>query len=253
MIQKVILCLLITIAAAQAAVARGSVNYIFDLPTCQTPGKNILLFDNGHRYFDPVKHTTNVNIALGYGITGNWDVTVARSFKNMDIVGSTKVTLFDDYPTEGNFFSLALAAGGGYKEDSEDVLAQKDQASYFGQLIIQKHFFANRISIGVVPTYAYNTNFYGFKSRHDTSAGFGAFLQIYISDKISVCGEAITNVYGFAFKYMTYNAGFKYAAYRHTFAIWAGNSGGYSPVEYSTGSTELKPKTSFAFTREFDL
>lgn len=36
------------------------------------------------------------------------------------------------------------------------------------------------------------------------------------------------------------------------FSLWVSNSNGYSPVEYMTGSEELTPKISAAFTREFD-
>ncbi len=133
------------------------------------------------------------------------------------------------------------------------MLAADDRASFFGQMVLQKHLFSNRIALGVVPTYAYNTNFYGFASDYDYSVGIGVFLQVYVTDKISLCGEVIPNVYGFAFEYMTYNAGLRYAAYRHTFALWITNSGGYSPVEYAVGNIDLKPKVSFAFTREFDL
>ncbi len=61
------------------------------------------------------------------------------------------------------------------------------------------------------------------------------------------------NIFGFAFKYMNYNAGIKFAGYRHTFTLWIGNSAGYSPVEYVTGNNKMTPKFSFAFTREFDI
>jgi hypothetical protein len=79
------------------------------------------------------------------------------------------------------------------------------------------------------------------------------FIEFFIFDRVAVCSEAITNLYGFAFKYMNYNAGLKYAGYRHTFAIWIGNSAGYSPVEYIAGNRVLTPKVSFVFTREFDI
>ncbi|MCU0822136.1 MAG: DUF5777 family beta-barrel protein, partial [Spirochaetes bacterium] len=213
----------------------------------------IYIFDVGHRYFDPIKHTTNVSISLGYGVTDWLDIYAARSFKNMDSVGSVKVTMLKDFVPGGALFSLALYGGGGYKEDSQNILQKSDRGSGFGQLIIEKHMFSNRVSIGVVPTYAYNTNFYNFYNKYDSSAGCGGFMQIYITDRISICGEVTANLYGFGFKYMAYNGGLKYTGYRHTFSLWVGNCGGFSPVEYIVGSEEIKPKAGGAFTREFDL
>ena len=248
-------CLLVMLylMSASSLYAHGVVNTIFFLPTCETTGSEIFILDVGHRYFDPIKHTTNVNIVLGYGITDWFDLYAARSFKNMDSVGSVKLTLLKDFVPDGAFISVALAGGGGYKEDSQNILRKSDRGSGFGQLIIQKHMFNNRASIGVVPTYAYNTNFYNFTNKYDSSAGCGGFLEIYITERISICGEATANLYGFGFKYMAYNGGFKYTGYRHTFSLWVGNCAGYSPVEYIVGSEEIKPKVGGAFTREFDL
>jgi len=246
--------IIISILWASASVfAHGSVPYIFNLPTCRTPGKRILNFDNGHRYFDPVKHTTNVNIAFSYGITDSFDVSIAHSYKNMDSLAAVKYSIMRD-DIQGRFpVSLALTAGAGYKGDSEDAFEQDDQASWYAQFIVQKHLFDDRMSIGVVPHFSWNTNFYSIESNHDYSTGAGVFAEFYIFDRVSVCAEVIMNLYGFAFTYMNYNAGIKYAGYRHTFSLWVSNSSGYSPVEYVVGNTVLEPRPSFAFTREFDL
>lgn len=128
-----------------------------------------------------------------------------------------------------------------------------DRFSYFGQIIIEKHFFTNMISLGVVPTFAHNTNFYGFTSKSDSSFGSGGVISIYFLDRFALTGEAVVNLAGFAFKYMNYNAGIKYSGFRHTFALWIGNSSGYSPVEYIAGSAVQTPKICASFTREFDI
>jgi hypothetical protein len=249
----------------------GVVNYIFNLPTSQTYGSRILMLDVGHRYLDVNKHSTNVNITLGYGITDYMDLNLGYSFNYKDIVASSKINLLDDYSADGDIISFSLLIGGGYKDTNEvnnslslsdldkdetksvTVLEDKERSSFFAEATLQKHLFKNRVSLGIVPIFAYNTNFYGYTSKDDYSVGGGIFMELYISDRISLNGEAIMNLYGFAFEYMNYNAGFKYAGYRHTFSLWVGNCPGYSPVEYVVGNTELTPKFSFAFTREFDL
>lgn len=239
--------------SAQDAFARGAVNAVFNLPTCETYGTGIAQLDVGHRYFDPMIHTTNINIALGYGITDWIDITIARSFLNLDLVGTVKITPLKDFSTDPDIISVSFIGGYGYKQNPENIIRGEDQPSYFAQAVIEKNLFGNRLSIGAVPTFADNTSFYNFDSRYDQSAGCGFFTQIYLFERISLCGDVTMNIYGFAFKYMNYNAGLKYAGYRHTFSLWAGNSAGYSPVEYCTGSETLKPKVSFAFTREFDV
>ena len=257
---------------ALAGAARGGVvPYVLDLPTFQTSGPGVLILDVGHRYFDVNRHTTNVNIGFSLGLLKKLDVFAGYSFKNKDIVGGGKINLLDDHAADGDFISVSLLAGGGYKDTNEinnslslsrfddtgieaqTTLDNADRASFFAQAVIQKHLFDNRLSVGIVPTFAQNTNFYGVTSGDDYSAGGGLFAVVYITDRVALCGEGVANITGFGFKYMTYNAGVKYAGYRHTFSLWVGNSAGYSPVEYMAGSTDTTVKLFFAFTREFDV
>jgi hypothetical protein len=250
-------------------IASGVVPYVFNLPACQTNGSGIFSVDVGHRYFDVNRHTTNINLALTYGLFNPLDITAAYSFKNKDIIGSMKLNIFNDF-SESDWIGVSLYGGAGYKDTNQvnntfsmsladdsnveavTTLESKDRISYFGQMVIQKHLFSNRFSLGVVPSYASNTNFYQVESKSDYSAGLGIMTEIYVTDSLAMCGEVVMNLSGFAFKYMNYNGGFKYAGYRHTFSLWVSNNNGYSPVEYMTGSEELTPKLSAAFTREFD-
>jgi len=251
--RKILSSMIIFSALSTAAYSRGAVPYIFHLPTAETYGKRILLFDVGHRYFDPVKHYTNVNISAGYGIIDSLDIDIGFSFKNNDLVYSLKYTPLRDDTDQNGALSVSIMAGGGYKVDTEKLIPDSDQPSFFTGLIMQRHFFKNRMSIGLVPLFAWNTNFYEIESSYDFSLGLGSFVEVYFVDRFSVCAEVAMNFYGFAFKYMNYNVGFKYAGYRHTFSLWISNSSGYSPVEYLAGSTTLEPRVSFAATREFDL
>ncbi len=265
-----ILMILMALPFYRNASASGTVPYVFNLPTCQTTGSGMFMADVGHRYFDVNRHTTNINITLTYGLFDPLDINAAYSFKNKDIIGSMKLNVFNDF-SDNDLIALSFYGGAGYKDtnyvnnyfsisDADDsnveaktTLQSEDRTSYFFQMIIQKHLFDNRFSIGVVPSFAYNTNFYQADSKSGYSAGTGLMTEIFISDSIALCGELVINMAGFAFKYINYNCGFKYAAYRHTFSIWVSNSSGYSPVEYMTGSEELTPKFSASFTREFDI
>ncbi|PKL18715.1 MAG: hypothetical protein CVV49_04665 [Spirochaetae bacterium HGW-Spirochaetae-5] len=270
MYKNFFLTLFMMISINSAVYSSGTVPYIFNLPTCQTAGSGMFNADVGHRYFDVNRHTTNINLALTYGIINPLDITAAYSFKNKDIIGAMKLNILNDY-SESDWISLSFYGGGGYKDanqvnntfsisaaddsnvESITTLGSEDRTSYFGQMIIQKHMFSNRFSLGVVPSYAYNTNFYQIKSKSDYSSGLGFMTEIYFTDSFSICGEVVMNIGGFAFKYMNYNGGLKFAGYRHTFSLWVSNNNGYSPVEYMTGSEGLTPKLSAAFTREFDL
>lgn len=268
--KKTLFCTLIIAALLTSAEAGNLVPYVFDLPTAQTNGSGIFNLDIGHRYFDVNRHTTNINIALSYGIFNPLDVMLAYSFMNKDITGALKFNILNDF-SETDILSLSLYGGAGYKDTNEvnnwfsltaadkdgveavTTLQDSDRFSYFTQVIIQKHLFSNHFSIGIVPSYAYNTNFYQYSTQSDWSAGAGLFTEIFFTDRTAFCGELVMNLGGFALKYMTYNAGFKYAGYRHTFSLWISNSNGYSPVEYMIGNDVLTPKISAAFTREFDL
>lgn len=268
MIEKVITVLVI-IFSTVGAFASAVVPYVFNLQTCMTNGSGIYNLDVGHRYFDVNRHTTNINIALTYGIFDPLDVSAGYSFKNKDIIGALKYNILNDF-SASDFIALSIYGGAGYKDanyvnntfsisaadkskvESRTTLASKDRTSYFAQIMIQKHLFNNRFSFGIVPSFAYNTNFYQINTKSDYSTGTGIMTEIYVTDRTSLCGEVVMNLAGFACKYMNYNAGFKYAGYRHTFSLWLSNNNGYSPVEYMTGSLNLRPKISAAFTREFD-
>lgn len=266
---KILSAFIMTLFIYSVVHASGVVPDVFDLQTCQTAGSGIFIVEVGHRYIDTNRHTTNVSLALTYGIFDPLDITAAYSFKNKDVIGSMKLNVFNDF-TDSHWIGLSLYGGAGYKDTNQvnntvslsaaddsnveavTTLESDDRFSCFGQAVIQKHLFSNRFSLGVVPSYAYNTNFYQISTNNDYSAGVGVMSEIYITDHLAISGEAIMNLAGFAFKYMTYNGGLKYAAYRHTFSLWVSNSNGYSPVEYMTGSENLTPKLSAAFTREFD-
>ena len=267
--KKIIFALIMIMSVSAGWGASAVVPYIFNLQTCMTNGSGIFNADVGHRYFDVNRHTTNINLALTYGIFDPLDVTAAYSFKNKDIIGAVKYNIFNDF-SAADFAGISLYGGAGYKDtnfvnnsfsmsaadkskvESRTTLDSKDRISYFGQVIIQKHLFSNRFSIGVVPSFASNTDFYQVKTKSDYSAGTGFMTEIYVTDSVAVCGELVMNLAGFAYKYMNYNAGLKYAGYRHTFSLWLSNNNGYSPVEYMTGSLTLRPKISAAFTREFN-
>ncbi len=268
MIKKVITVIFILFSAA-GAYSSAAVPYVFNLQTCQTNGSGIFNLDVGHRYFDVNRHTTNINLALSYGILDPLDLSAAYSFKNKDIIGALKYNILNDF-SASDFMALSVYGGAGYKDTnvvndsfsvsaadkskikSKTTLESKDRTSYFAQVIIQKHLFSNRFSLGLVPSFAYNTNFYQIKTKSDYSAGTGIMTEVYVTDRTALCGEVVMNMAGFAYKYMNYNAGVKYAGYRHTFSLWLSNNNGYSPVEYMTGSLNLRPKISAAFTREFD-
>lgn len=269
--RELILFVLAAFLVPVIAQAHNETTYLLSLPTSQTTGSQIVLFDVGHRYLDVNRHTTNVNISFGYGVTDWADVYAAYSFKNKDSVACAKVAMFNDIGEGGAFLSLALAAGFGYKDineinntvsmsyfDSTHVksrykLEKGDRSSFYVQPVLEKHFFSNRLSFGLVPCFAYNTNFYGLKSQQKYTVSCGVDAAFYFGDRFAVCGEIVPKLYGFGFRYMMFNAGMKYTGFRHTFALWMGNSSGYSPVEYAAGSAVLDPKICASFTREFDI
>ncbi|HOW84053.1 MAG TPA: DUF5777 family beta-barrel protein, partial [Spirochaetota bacterium] len=129
--RKILSSMIIFSALSTAAYSRGAVPYIFHLPTAETYGKRILLFDVGHRYFDPVKHYTNVNISAGYGIIDSLDIDIGFSFKNNDLVYSLKYTPLRDDTDQNGALSVSIMAGGGYKVDTEKLIPDSDQPSFF--------------------------------------------------------------------------------------------------------------------------
>lgn len=274
MLKKLIYIAILFYFSSSKIFAHGTVPYIFALPTTQTSGEDIITLDVSHRYLDVNRHTTNVTISVGYGISEWWDMTIGYAFKNKDGIIGTKFNLLDDtsLKSKTSIISLSINAGLCYKDvnlfndllsltyinrkenTSASSLERRDRLSYFTQLIIQKNMINNKFFMGFTPIFADNTNFYEIKTdKKDYSIGYGAFIGFFVNDKISLDAEIVMNIYGFAYKKITYNTGIKYASYRHTFSIWIGNSYGYSPVEYITGNTDLYPKLGFAFTREFDL
>lgn len=173
-------------------------------PTTEMLNKNNFMFEISHRFgkisqgydnlygFDgPV----NMRIALSYGITDNFMLTLGRSAgpnltDNLQLDAKTKIWQLDN-----KTMPSTIALRGGIAFNTEPIydlkLFDKDYIQYFGQLIYNVMFFDKQLGIGLVPSFVYNSYIFAARNKLDTKSTFtlGTYYQYYFNRKWSVWAE----------------------------------------------------------------
>jgi len=108
---------------------------------------------------------------------------------------------------------------------------------YFGQLIINT-LYKNKLGIGLVPSYLYNT--YIFSRKIKNTFTMGTYIQYYVSPKWSLFIEANPAVSGCYFdkstKYNTISTGLELETGGHFFKVFLTNSAQINTSQYLAGT-----------------
>lgn len=233
---------------------------VINLPTAETIGKGELLFEIGHRFFPAVSEgadalwgldgPVNMRIGLGYAPTDRLLVTLARSnlLDNYDLqiklraleLGSENVPLL-----------VALQGGVAWStEVPERDATDKGNFQYYGQLIVNA-LLAERLALGVVPSYLYNTLLDRIDPVQDLFWGF--YGQLYLSDVVSLMGEWSMGDGQGETQYDTGAFGVELETGGHFFKLFLTNSFRLNPSQFLVGSVaKFEPdewKLGFSITR----
>jgi len=214
-----------------------------NLPTVETLQHGDFEFEISHRFLPSIKNgakdfygldgPVNMRIALGYAITNDLVLTLARSNvdDNVDLKGKYRLLQFKD-----TFLPLLVGIQIGIARNtqlSKQVVSGSRTYQYFGQIIFNT-MIGKKLGIGLVPSYLYNSNIY--RSDIQSSLTLGVNLQYYISNLLSVLAEFNPTVNGYRNRFDSFAMGFELETGGHFFKIILTNNAKLNPTQFLSGA-----------------
>ena len=139
-------------------------------------------------------YRANIRMAFGYGISDQFMITLGRSneMDNHDLQIKHRI-----WNASNTWFSNALAVQFGLAWNTDSNIAQKlnqvgvsrnrmdsDNFQYYAQLIYNARLLDNRLAIGLVPSYLYNSLIYSdvYNVSKRQTFTMGTYYQLYLND-----------------------------------------------------------------------
>ena len=205
--------------------------HVINLMTGETLQKGDFEFEVSHRFIPPIKEgydafwgldgPANIRLALGYAPTDHMVLTLGRSnvTDNLDLQLKYKAAQIrhDIFPSI-IAFNLGVAwnteVGDRSKGDSRNF-------QYYAQLIYNT-LIINKIGIGLVPSYLYNSALTTEEIKY--SFTMGTYLQYYFSSAWSILLEWNPTVTGWRDSYNSVSMGIELETGGHFFKIFVTNN-----------------------------
>lgn len=221
-----------------------------NLPTAETLAKGEWQFEISHRFRPAVSDGADalwgldgpvyMRLGLGYAPADRLLITLARSnlMDNLDL--QAKVRVFE---SEASPLPVMIALQGGAAWNSD--VPERDSGDpgnfqYYAQLIVNTEV-ADRLALGVVPSYLYNVLLDRIDPVQDLFFGF--YGQLFLNDILSVNGEWNLGESRGDFEYDAGAVGLELETGGHFFKVFLTNSVRLNPSQYLVG-------TEFAFEPE---
>lgn len=169
-----------------------------------------------------------VSLGLGYGITDRFDVGVRRTGLLQDYEAWGKGTLVQQ--SEGGW-PIAVGLYGSYAHLDGSGVENRDRWS--GQLILAR-CFAPWLSLALVPTYVWHTNYLDSDDTRGTKA-VGAAAELRVTRSMAITGEWIGQVGGVENLYQGGTLGLSFRTRNHAFAFFMTNLQSFHTDLYAPG------------------
>lgn len=220
----------------------------FSLPTAEMLQGGDFEFEISHRFVPSVKTglkrlfgidgPVNMRLALGYALTDNLAITLARSnvYDNVDLWLKYKLLQIPN-----NYFPIATALRAGaalntlvfeQTNGSERSSGDHRNFQYYAQLVING-MIEKRLGIGIVPSYLYNSDIYS--SDRQYSFTLGTNVEYYFSKLLGVIFEWNPTISGFRSQYNPLAFGIELNTGGHFFKIMMTNSALLNPSQFLAG------------------
>ncbi len=218
---------------------------VLHLPTAETLQKGDFQFEILHRFntlvssgisqFYGLDGSVTMRIGLGYGLTDQMLLTLARSNRegNIDLIYKYKVIQLphDTFP-----ILISAQAGLAYSgKPSQDLSSPSRKFQYLGQ-IIANTLIDKTFGIGLTPTYVYNTNIYDTETKDTFS--IGSYLQHYMSERWSLVIEYNIKIAGWQRGYDALTMGIEIETGGHFFKFSVGNSTALNLTQFMAGAPD---------------
>ena len=163
-----------------------------NLPTAETLSKGELLFEISHRFEPPISDAEDALFGLDGPVFLRLGLGVALSDRALFSV--TRSNLQDNYDANlkvrvverGGALPVAVAVAGGWAYNAELPETVDRSTQVYGQVIFNVAP-SRSLALGVVPWVLRDPDLEADEA--ETTAGVGAYAQVYLSPQVSVLGE----------------------------------------------------------------
>jgi hypothetical protein len=229
--------------ATEAPVTTFPATHVINLPTAGTLSGGEWQFEIAHRFLPAVSEgadalwgldgPANMRLGLGFAPTDRFMATLARSnlLDNWDL--QLKYQIFSGEPAGWPIQVAAQAGGAWSSEVPERDSGDKGNFQYYGQLIINT-VLADRLAVGIVPSYVYNVLLDRIDPVDDLFYGF--YGQLFLTEVVSVAGEFNLGDNGAELTHNAGSFGVELETGGHFFKIFLTNSVRLNPSQFLVGT-----------------
>jgi hypothetical protein len=214
-----------------------------NLPTAETLLKGDWLFEISHRFRLPVSAGAgelwgldggaNLRLGLTYAVTDRAMVGVLRSNFEDNLEFNAKFGAYEG-GSEALPFKLAVMSGVAWNMDPAEVEGAEDNETQFYAQLLGNVLVADRLAIGVVPTYLRNPRIRDSETRNAFVLGLHG--QVYVSPSISILAEWILSGAQAENAYDSGTFGVEFETRGHFFKIVVTNQVLLNPTQFLGGT-----------------
>ncbi len=201
--KQLIVCLGVALLVSLPGQARAQVFHSIqsaNLPTAETLVEGEWLFEISHRFLTPVSSGASgfwgldggaaIRLGLAYAVSDRVMLGLQRSNSDDNLELNAK---FGAYEGGSDALPFKLGVMGGVALNTDVVVfegAEDNEAQLYGQLLINV-LVADRLAIGVVPTYLRNPRLRDFEAQNTFALGLHG--QVYLTSSLSFLAEWIVS------------------------------------------------------------
>lgn len=215
------------------------------LPTAETVGNGLLLFEISHRFLPKLSDghevlwgldgPAHIRFSLGYGLTGRLMLSAGRSNRNDNYDLTMKYGAF-----RTNLLSLpwsvAFQAGASWNTEVFDRQAGHNRNfQYFAMAAINTDF-NQKLALGTVPAILYN--FAILSDEPEQMVTLGLYARYQVTRVLGLLVEWNAAEAGYNFAYDALTASMEIETGGHFFKVYAANSTSIATAAYLPGTNE---------------
>jgi len=217
---------------------------LINLPTTHSLGKGDVLFRVSHRYVPSIASGYDsfygldgpavILLSLGYGISDNLSLTLARTKLNKEVELSFKWVMFGQRAKSKLPLSGALNIGGSWATESlpgRDAF-DADNMKFNAQAIFS-YQLNNSISVALVPAFSSNANHWEAASEGTFALGTGGRFMVF--EDLSIIWEWIPVLSGYQDNEYGWALGIEKKIGGHVFQVFVLNTAGLTSDQFLPG------------------
>ncbi len=220
-----------------------------DYPTVETLGRGDFHYEISHRFHPPIDAgrragfgldgPASIRMALAYGITDRLMLTLGRSslLDNLDLQGKWRLWDRTGSPMPA---AMAVNLGGAWSTDMP-ALVRRDGADAknlqaYAQLVLNARAWRERLGLGVVPSYVYNSAIFAVGRQH--TLAMGLYAEYRLNQALALWSEYGSALAGYQGILLPGESGRSHASLALGVDL---DTGGHHFYLFATNNTRLNP------------